>query len=269
MHTITYLDVADMKTVNNFVQSEKAEFSCSVRSFLPKYAMVPLCQSSEKEGSCTIIEGETVHEGDVLSKGNAFVHSSIPGSVDEIVTCTLPNGRTGKAVKIKLKGSFSYLGKKGKPQELSFMTPDYLTEKFTECGVINTFTAPAKPLCNEVKKCTAKKEKFLVVRMFDEDPSRVTDTFTAENYSSEVVTGALCIAKSFNAEGIVFVCPKKKFRMPGFSELGEFPYITVETDATKYPCGFRANLLECIKRNSKSLTSQFFSGVIINSLFVY
>ena len=259
-----------MKTVHNFVKSERELFSSSVRSFLPQTAIVPF---SKKEYRCVVERNAVVSEGQViaLSEGDGqnaeALHAPVPGKVTDITQFSVSNGKTKSAVCISMAGSFSYLGRHQEKTNWKTFSEDYLLSAFSQKGVVNTFYIP-KPLCSEIKSCTLSNNRFLVVRMFDEDPSRLTDTFISQNYSSSVVKGAFYIAKSFSAKGIIFVCPKKNFTPPDFVELGDFPYLCVFADTERYPSGFKSNLIQYIKKNSKTISSELFGEVNDKSLFV-
>ncbi|HAH62217.1 MAG TPA: hypothetical protein DCL73_09000, partial [Treponema sp.] len=92
----------------------------AVNAFLPRVVTVPLSQETGYRCSSLVKKGDTVREGqiiavprtDSLSGNPAKIHSPVPGVVEDIVLCTCPDGRQGEAVKIRLAGSFTYLGKK-------------------------------------------------------------------------------------------------------------------------------------------------------------
>ena len=156
--------------------------------------------------------------------------------------------------------------KEEEPKVLDAFSKQELSLIIKNAGIVNTFKV-IDSLYEQVVSY-AEKTNFLVVRMFDEDPSRLTDTFISQNYSSSVVKGAFYIAKSFSAKGIIFVCPKKNFTPPDFVELGDFPYLCVFADTERYPSGFKSNLIQYIKKNSKTISSELFGEVNDKSLFV-
>lgn len=268
-----FLDVVDMRTVSNFVQEELMPFTASVRSFLPKYVVQPLNHSKDSDITCIIRQGDSVSEGQTVGecarKSGLLLHSSIPGTVDSLVTCPLPDGHVGKAVRIRLSGSFSFLGKPLRENSWKDKTPGQLKSVFLEKGVINTFGEPVS-LSKSLERRRSGDGGFLVVRMFDEDPSRSTDSFVARAMTKEVVQGAYIIAKSMSADGVIFVCPAKESldidtAAKNFLDL---PYVCISANNSRYPAGYKQNLINTIRENSRNLSNQMFAKVNHNSVFV-
>lgn len=267
-----------MKMVNNFVQSEKYQFNEAVRSFLPKVAVVPFCQTKGKDYICIVQKGDRIQEGQTIAMAvdsnrkelGAQVHSPIPGVVTEITQCSLPDGCVGQAAKIKLGGSFSYLGKKQDENSWQIMTSEEILNGFNEKGISNTF-GESILLAKQIRELNLKSDRFLVVRLFDEDPSRMTDTFIAQNCTDKVVEGAWIIATAMHAEGIVFVSSRQNKVGIRLSDEFNMPYLCVEADTSKYPAGFVQNLLAIIKkniRNSKNPQAKVFKNISHMSLFI-
>lgn len=264
-----------MKAINNFVSPDHPMFENSVRSFLPQYIVVPFCQEDGIECKCDLEPGDTVKEGQCIASEKGFVsskgadiHSSVPGVVEELLKCTLVNGNLSNAARIKTEGSFSYLGKKQNPADWNIFNGATLLEEFKSKGVVNTYSGKPVSLASEIKKCTLKKDRFVIVRMFDEDPSRYTDSLIAKKYTDKVVEGARIAAKAFEAEGIAFVIPKKsEFEMPLGIE--QDPFCCVATaDTGKYPSGFTHGLMRFVRKMSKIPEYEKFSSVNHKCLFL-
>lgn len=259
-----------MRTVNNFVLPGHQMFQDSVRAFLPRKVVVPFRQSDGTEYSCGLQPGDIVREGQIIASPKNFqdganIHSSVPGKIISIFRCTLPDGTLGSAAEICTDGSFSYLGKRLASVDWKFLNADTLLEEFKSKGVVNTFSKKIESLCAQIARGNLLKDRFVIVRMFDEDPSRFTDSFIAKKFTFEVVQGALICCKAFRAEGIVFVLPKKSgFEIPEES-LGDVPFLCVSADTEKYPCGFTQNLLRTIRKSSKNSS---FSNVNSKCLFL-
>ena len=244
-----------MKTINNFVESEKNEFTSSVRAFLPHYAVVPFDFGKNSSFKCIVQENDVVKEGQIIAisakEGDSirsYIHSSVPGRVDSVGECFLPNGRKGTAVKIRTEGAFSYLGK---------TLPETDWQWFTKENF----------LAIQISSCTLTKGRFLVVRLFDEDPSRMTDTFVAKNKMYEVLTGAKIVAKAMEAKGIVFVFPQKSDIQIDEADFAPFPLLVLETDPQKYPAGYMQNLMNLVKKNARYTEKADFS--LINRRCIY
>lgn len=256
-----------MKYVNNFVNSERQSFSSSVQSFLSPYVDVPFCQSEDGELDCNVQTGEFVSEGQIIAKqkdGNFMLHSPIPGKVNKIEKCTLASGKLGFACNIKLEGSFTFFAKKSKTYDWETFSSSQITNKLANLGVINTFKNPVS-LANQIENSNLKNNKFIILRMFDEDPSRMTDLFVAENYTKEVLEGLKIVAKAFEAKAVVLVASQKsKFDIDFENEFSELPFLFIKADVSKYPCGFAENLINLIRetvknKNSSSNFSKFSS----------
>ncbi len=261
-----------MKTVNSFVQSEKVLFNTSVRSFLPRYALVPFCRAKRKDFVCTVSESEDVKEGQVIASSSVSeggrqqnIHASVPGKVSSIEQCYLPDGHVGIAVKIKLGGAFSFLGKTVQQRDWQWDSPEELLYSISESGIINTFDRP-EPLYRQLAGLRIQSGRILVVRMFDEDPSRMTDTFVAARCTQEVFSGALITARAMRAVGIVFVVPKKTQISIQPDDFPNMQTFIVETDVKRYPVGFRQNLIPLIKKAAGR--DSVFSSVNHCSIFI-
>ena len=192
-------------------------------AFLPKIITIPLSQ--EKDCICNPIVkvGDIVNEGDVIAepelkaKDKALIHSSVPGKVVNIISSLCPNGRIEKSIQIQFGGKFTYTGKKIDKENVEHSSENTIISTLIKKGIVNTFDI-AKPvsLGEQIKK-TDKNTKNLVVRLFDEDKSRLTDILVSKFYSEQIVEGAKVIAKVINAEKIILVGKKtsqvvEKFR---------------------------------------------------------
>lgn len=264
-----------MKTVNNFVSSEKTPFTEHVNSFLQMYSVIPFEQMKKEKYKPIVKEKDFVQEGQVIAvadkneneKLSAVIHSPVPGIVEEITTCSLPSGKMSLAAKIKLNGNFSFLGKKLEIADWRKYHSEQLCNIFSEKGVINTFADPIS-LSYEIKNSKKEKNRFVVVRLFDDDPSRMTDTFIGENFQNEMVLGGLVIARAFEADGIIFVIPKKSKLNLNYALLEKIPYRQFEINNTRYPCGFKQTLVPFIQGELKKEKDNVFSELTMNSLFV-
>ena len=254
-----------MKTVNNFVQSERLPFPESIRAFLPQYAIVPFTQMKGESYHCAVQENQTVTEGQIIALpnsntgGGATIHSPVPGKVTEIITCSLPDGKMSQAVRIHVSGSFTYLGKKQNQTNWKQYSADEIQRLFSDRGVVNTFDE-TEPLAAQIIDSRKLKHRILVVRLFDEDPSRMTDSFVSVHNENAVLEGARIIAKSMGAECIVFAVPKKSlfdFSSLTFDGSKDILSVTVSIDTAKYPSGFKVNIMQAIEHDLKGTAPVF------------
>lgn len=189
--------------------SKLKNYSFSENAFIPKEVTVPLVQ--EKDVICRSIvdPGDTISEGDIIAtykekNFTARIHSPVPGQVTAIESAVNPNGRQDVCIKIKTAGAFSYLGKNLRDQDWTAFTADTILDKLSEKGVVNTFNC-GKPYSIESRINNPKTTKSLVVRMFDEDPVRLSDSLLSKMFLEEIRTGAYIIAKAMKADGVVFL----------------------------------------------------------------
>ncbi len=245
-----------MKSNNPVVSSIIKNYNTSQKAFLPKIVNIPLSQESESCYKAIVKPGDMVKEGDViaqseLSKGwTSSLHSSVPGKILSIDPCVSPNGHQEFAVKIKFGGALSYLGKI--PHE---KTPDSYTQKeiattLIKNGVINTFkTAIPENLGIQIEQINAIQERHnLVVRLFDEDPYRITDSLMYKFYFAEIVKGARFIAKAINAKGIIFAIDTKSHEKKYFDNPDYKDIYALEMKIQRYPCGTPREIVSAFVR---------------------
>jgi len=109
-----------MKMIPAIYTSEGNLVKGAVNGFLQPVVTIPLSHETHTPSVCLVRQGDRVREGDIIavpasnasSRYGAKLHASVPGIVEDIVSCISPNGREEDAVKIRLSGRFSYLGKK-------------------------------------------------------------------------------------------------------------------------------------------------------------
>ncbi len=248
-------------------------FSHSVRAFLPKNVTIPFRQAAEDEYFCGFKEGDSVKEGQVIASpkidfDGANIHSSVPGKIVSISQCTLPDGTLGKAAVISTEGSFSYLGKKNQVSSWDFLSSSSLLEEFKVKGIVNTFGRKSFPLSSQIRKCKKENGKFVVVRMFDEDPSRFTDSFLSEKFFKEVVEGSLIVAKAFDARGIIFVFPNTFPFEIDEKDMKGSRFFSLKVDSSKYPVGLMSTLIEQIHLYAKESGETFLQEVDKNCIFL-
>ena len=193
--------------------SKLKNYSFSENAFIPKEVTIPLVQEKDVICHSIVDPGDTISEGDIIAtykdkNFTARIHSPVPGKVTSIESVVNPNGRQDVSIKIKTAGSFSFLGKNIREQDWTALTADTLLDKLSEKGVVNTFNC-GKPYSIESQINNPKTTKSLVVRMFDEDPVRLSDSLLSKMFLNEIRTGAYIIAKAMSADGVVFIFDQK------------------------------------------------------------
>lgn len=261
--TLNFLDI-DIPRGN--VTSD--EYKGAVASFLSNTLTVPLIQDATGAHYKPLVDiGSTLKEGDpiALSTGSdsSCLFSPVPGVVKGFCDVDLPIGIKSPAITIELSGQFSYLGKKLARKDSSSYSLQSLKDSIEHFGVLNTFKALTPHLLS------ADIDKFetcntVVVRLFGEDNSVITDTLIANYYFQNVISGSVFLAKALSAKNIIFACDKTthngvKSSYKYFSkELAQYKstYPTALSldlapiDTKYYPSGNRSALTHQLKKLS-------------------
>ncbi len=263
-----------MKSIANFVKVDEKDFSESVNAFLPQSVVVPVNHISHNKYKCVISVDDTVREGQLLAVPvkadnhvDSAINSPLPGTVVEELHCMLPDGRIGEAVKIKFSGSFSYTGKKFVPVDWKLYSDEEILKLMLSKGVVNTFNGE-QSLVEQILTCKIKNGRYLVVRMYDEDPSRMTDYFVASCFTREVLEGAAIIARVLKAHGIIFLLPKKGGVTINNDVVRDYAVLNVDVDTKKYPCGFVQTIIPLVKKFAKNTQMGLFEDINAKSIFV-
>jgi Na+-translocating ferredoxin:NAD+ oxidoreductase subunit C len=261
-----------MKIVPGVYGDKRRFFKDAVNAFLPRIVTVPLAQERGYRCSSLVKKGDIVREGQIIavphaessSRNPAKIHSPVPGIVEDIVLCTEPDGRQGEAVKIKMGGTFTYLGKKKLAVDWTMLPAATIIQQFSDRGVVNTFnTLEPESIAYEIDCCKNKKTRLLVVRMYDDDPTRVTDSLLSSMFLNEIYTGALITARALEAEGIVFLIDSK-YPVPEISEKESIPIRFVKINTIEYPAGFQEEIRKIVK---KTLKEYPFSDIAVDDLY--
>lgn len=265
---------------------KKDAFKNTANAFVPNSVLVPIKQDCENECEWLVKAGDIVSEGQIIaaSYGGDFkssVYSPIPGVVKGIELCVCPDGRMCEAARINLSGKFSFLGKTLKKSDATLYSDRLLLSEIEKNGIINTFTVnEPRLLASDISK--AKKHsgsKLLVVRLFDEDPSRLTDALITKMFTENVLSGAEIVAAALGADGIV-LASEKGFEIPSHStkEKSEkspdlvkptdkkIPLFSIALNPKKYPAGYKDEIIRAVKKSLKS--SPLCKGISKKSLFI-
>lgn len=262
-----------MKMIGEFVSPEHPMFTSCVRAFLPRTVKVAFRQWGSSECSCALKVGDVVTEGQTIAtctKGSlgADVHSPVPGRVLSISRCTLPDGTLGQTAEIQTGGEFSFLGKKLTQGTWESLTAKDLVLSFKTGGIVNTFSRKPDALSGQLAKNRESKDRLLVVRMFDDDPSRCTDSFLAQKFTAKVAQGARIVAKAMGARGVAFVVPKKGHLDIDSQPFKEMNFCVVKTDSTKYPAGTKKALISAIRKASRGFENTLFERAGLGGVFL-
>ncbi|MBR7064368.1 MAG: hypothetical protein IKI31_04405 [Treponema sp.] len=259
-----------MKTIPVLNVNKKILEKNAVNGFLQNSVTIPIVQEDNTTYECIVQKGDIVKEGQLVAvpkassnQYGAKLHSSVPGVVEDIVDIPCPNGKIESAIKIKVSGEFSYLGKNHKLDDYNLFSPEHIFQKILDSGIINTFE-PNFPhsLAFDLAMKKNEKEKLLVVRLYDNDPHCITSELITHWFLSDVLQGSLILAKALDASGIVFATGNT-IDVSEF-EQGKMPLCVVQTDNSKYPFGFKNNIIADVKKTTQAKP---FSDISASSLF--
>lgn len=260
-----------MINFTGFYTQKLKSYKNSVNGFLPNHVVIPLMQDGKFECEAIVKPGDKVSEGQLIaslqqdsSKYNSYIYSPVPGVVESIELTLCPNGHYSKGIKIKVGGSFNFLGKKNKATSWNSFSASGLTREIAEKGILNTFTT-SKPvlLANQIDYAVKNKSKLLVIRLFDEDPSRISDSLVSKMFFDDVIEGSEITAKSMDAKGIVFVADEN-FIIPDNFKVS-LPSIVVPVNSKAYPVGFPVEICKAVKKFTKD---ELFASIKKDDLFV-
>lgn len=244
-----------MVSVSEFLSADRDAFLSSTGSFIPREVFIPLEPDDSERFDVLIYEGNFVKEGEIIARSkNICVHSSVPGKVLEILNYQYANGKQGKCARIETSGSFSFTGKKLLEKSWSEFDINTLAFMFKDNGIVNSFSS-VEPIVSQMRKIFNKKNKILAVRLFDDDPSREIENYLSKTFINQIVEGAGIVAKTIDADGIVFAFNKKdkSFADYNFDKLLEnfdrdVSIFTLPVDIKKYPCGTKHDIVTAAKK---------------------
>lgn len=246
-----------MNSNNPVVSSVIKDYKDSQKAFLPRFVSIPLAQEEGCNFKSLVKVGDKVHEGDVIAEGElspdkkTYIHSSVPGTVSAIEPIEAPNGRQEFCLKIRFGGAFSYLGKKHSEREAASFSALEIPQKLISLGVLNTFKGSVpENLGYEIEKLLQNKKKAenVIVRLFDEDPYRITDSLISKFYFDQLVKGARILAKAINAKGIVFAIDQKFANKDIFKNEEYKDIKALEMNIRRYPCGTPREIVSAFVR---------------------
>lgn len=219
-------------------------------AFIPSEIYVPLYDNEN------LRIGTKIKEGDLISMENTTcIRSSIPGKITEIKSAVMPSGKTEKVAVIEMAGAFSYEGKKIIKSEWVLFSSSQIISLLDENGVHNTFFG-YENISNIKKIIDDKKNKSpltLGVRLFDYDPSCLTDSFLFENFYEKVIEGAFVLAKGFEVQKVIFFVSKEQSKFLdnlNFDDFADFNFEFISTFSKKYSFGTKEELNQLLQKQN-------------------
>ena len=240
-------------------------YKTSQNSFISKEFLVPLEQENQINYKNIVQKDDIVKEGQVIavstnssksrkfSEDLTFIHSPVPGKVLDIIPVYTSSGKQKFAVKIKFGGEFSYLGKKNTEKSIENLSSSQIINELIEKGVINTYNL--RKIENPGLQIKNNSYKNLVIRLFDEDSFRYTDSLVAKIYTNEIVKGAQILAKAMNCYGILFVIDQKFENKEKLENLNISNLRILQVKTKKSPCGTQKQIEQAFRKSGIKKTS--------------
>ena len=236
-------------------------YKYSRNAFLSKEILIPLTQENGISYKALVKPGDIVKEGEIIAESNSltetvYIHSSMPGTGTEICPCYSFDGKQDFCIKIKFGGALSYLGKKNTESSIEYISSASIVPQLIEKGVINTFyTSSPENLGLQIKNHSEYKN--LVVRLFDEDVYRVTDSLVSKLYFEQIVKGSEVLAKAINAPGIIFAIDQK-LEDKSITEKVNLPNSRfLEMNIRRYPSGTPREIVSAFRRSGMKKNCNF------------
>ena len=238
-------------------------YKISQNSFISKEFIIPLEQEYATDYKNIVEKGDIVKEGQVIavstvnskskktSDESTFIHSPVPGKVLDILP--LKYHCSHLHTKIKFGGEFSYLGKKITEKSIENLTSSQIIAELIEKGVINTYNL--RKIENPGLQIKNNSFKNLVVRLFDEDAFRFTDSLVAKLYTNEIIKGAQVLAKAMNCYGILFVTDQKFEKKDELENLNISNLRILQVKTKKSPCGTQKQIEQAFKKSGLKKSS--------------
>lgn len=250
-----------MTTFPNIKSSVK-KYPLYQNAFIPRTVIIPLCQEKGVNCRSLVEKGETVTEGQVIavpdSVSGAKIHSPVPGVVSDIFKSININGKPEVCIKISLAGSFSYTGKNNISSDWKTAVSSYLSEKLDDLGVINSFDVLKPVSINSQIKNLSEKASAVVVRLFDEDPVRLSDSYISLNCFEEVQNGAQILLKTSGLKRVIYFAGNSDMASKVKSSLLENE-VLLTVNSKKYPAGFKMELCQSFNKTCKKDTDNYIS----------
>ena len=240
-------------------------YKTSQNSFISKEFLVPLEQENQINYKNIVQKDDIVKEGQVIavstnssksrkfSEDLTFIHSPVPGKVLDIIPVYTSSGKQKFAVKIKFGGEFSYLGKKNTEKSIEDLSSSQIINELIEKGVINTYNL--RKIENPGLQIKNNSYKNLVIRLFDEDSFRYTDSLVAKIYTNEIVKGAQILAKAMNCYGILFVIDQKFENKEKLENFNISNLRILQVKKKKSPCRTQKQIEQAFKKSGIKKTS--------------
>lgn len=170
-----------------------------VNADLPKVVKIPLAQHLGAPAKCVVNPGDLVQEGDLIGEAtgafSANVHSSIKGTVKEIIKDKTPAGNESEMVVIELDGTFvGQVGVMPGAQNWEALDRQAILDRIRKAGIVGLGGATF-PTHIKVSPPEDKKIDFLIANGVECEPYLTCDHRLMVEKGEEVLTGLKILMK--------------------------------------------------------------------------
>jgi len=241
----------------------------SVTAFLPTLSVIPLLQHPGAPAAPLVAVGDPVREGMLVGRaqgnGSANIHASVPGKVIRTVSWKTPEGRTNKALVIRMEGTFEKLGKPIEYFPWEGMSPYELQRLIGRSGIVE-MEGEGRPLSDLLSYLMSVPQNVsLVVRCVFDDPWMAADQALCRERIQAVVEGSIILGRAARASRIIFAVSNKERdlgkKMLEAAETWSCPAFLVLT-GSKYPQRNRRELELVLSRWARD------QGIDLGVLFI-
>ncbi len=191
-----------------------------VNAAVPSTAVIPLLQHEGPPARCVVRPGEHVREGMVIGKADgplsANVHSSIPGTVREILPVEMPGGSVD-AVVIDLGGEFDRSGRPRVSRTWEALSRLDLLSRVQAAGIVGL---GGSLLPTHLKLATAPGAgvEVCVANGVDCEPSLSADNALMREKGAEIAEGLRICGRLLGARRLVIAVSEEEDDLPGMFE---------------------------------------------------
>lgn len=250
---------------------ESTEHLATQKMSLPSRVVIPLAQHIGAPSKCIVGKGDYVKTGQLIAEMSGYVsaniHSSISGTVKDIISVLTPLGRKSKAVVIESDG----LDKKSIEGEETFdytaMTSDELVSIIKDSGIVGMGGATF-PTHVKLVPPKGKQIETVIINGAECEPFLTADHRVMIEFPEEMLKGIDIIKKVTGAKRVFIGIENNKQDAINILEEKSRPYgFDVVSLQAKYPQGAEKNLIWAItKREVPSGGLPLDVGVVVQNV---
>lgn len=217
---------------------------------VPTNLIIPLIQHIGAPCKPTVAAGDTIKEGQIIGKSDAFVsapvHASVSGKVKKIERSLHPLGQKILSIIVEPDGenSKAYMDPLG--ADVDKLNPESILGRVKEAGIVGLGGATFP---SHVKFSPPKDKKIdtLIINGCECEPYLTADHRLMIERSEDIVLGARMIGRILKVNAIIIALENNKLdALEKFQNMGLQKEISCVVTETKYPQGGEKMLIKAI-----------------------